>query len=405
MTCYSARLPTAFALILGLAWLAPSAPAHAQAAIPKDVQNNCVNDYKRFCGDYGLGSNALKLCMRKAGPSLSPACVQALVRAGQVSQAEVDKVKSQAKGRKEFRPVSRVSRSMRSANMAQFSKLDGAGQNAELRHSGQELRSTPIMKRILCLSLVAAATLASSAAFAADKCETLTLTGHPQYPVIAWKDGDKIVGAAPALVEAIGKALGLPVVSKYTGSWSDAQAAAKDGTVDMIVGVYYNDERAQFLDYVQPAFIFDPVVAFVAKGKAFNYAGQDDLIGKKGATNKGESYGNEFDAFIKDKLTVERTDGIDDAFKDMLDGKVDYVLAGYYPGLAEATRSGVEDKVQALDPSLLSPEMFVAFSKKSPCASLMPKFSEELTRLTTDGSFNKMVQDATAAWDAAPDTE
>jgi hypothetical protein len=32
--------------------------------------------------------------MRKAGPSLSPACVQALVQAGKISQAEVDKVKA-----------------------------------------------------------------------------------------------------------------------------------------------------------------------------------------------------------------------------------------------------------------------------------------------------------------------
>jgi len=261
------------------------------------------------------------------------------------------------------------------------------------------------MKRVLFLSLVAAASLAGSAAFAADTCETITLTGHPQYPVIAWKDDDKIVGAAPALVEAIGKMLNVPVESKAMGSWADAQDAVREGKVDMIVGVYYNDERAQFLDYVQPAFVFDPVVAFVAKDKAFAYSGQDDLIGKKGATNKGESYGNEFDAFIKDKLTVERTDGIDDAFKDLMDGKVDYVLAGYYPGLAEATRMEIEGKVKPLEPSLLSPEMFVAFSKKSPCISLMPKFSEALTVLTTDGSFHKMVQDAIVAWDTEPDTQ
>jgi hypothetical protein len=83
--------------------VAPSGAALAggAAAVPKDVQNNCVNDYKKFCGDYGLGSNALTLCMRKAGPSLSPACVKSLVRTGQVSQAEVDKVKAQSKGRKE----------------------------------------------------------------------------------------------------------------------------------------------------------------------------------------------------------------------------------------------------------------------------------------------------------------
>jgi len=36
--------------------------------------------------------------MRKAGPGLSPACVQALVKAGKVSQADVDKIKAKAKG-------------------------------------------------------------------------------------------------------------------------------------------------------------------------------------------------------------------------------------------------------------------------------------------------------------------
>jgi hypothetical protein len=35
----------------------------------------------------------------------------------------------------------------------------------------------------------------------------------------------------------------------------------------------------------------------------------------------------------------------------------------------------------------------------------MPKFSEALTELTTDGSFHKMLQDAIVAWDAEPDTQ
>jgi hypothetical protein len=36
--------------------------------------------------------------MKKAGPSLSPACVQALVQAGKVSHADVDRIKAQMKG-------------------------------------------------------------------------------------------------------------------------------------------------------------------------------------------------------------------------------------------------------------------------------------------------------------------
>jgi hypothetical protein len=94
-----ARLPAAFGLILCFLW-ATSSEVMAQAGtITKGMQNNCVNDYKKFCGDYGLQSAALNLCMKKAGPSLSPACVRALVQAGKVSQAEVDKIKAQMKGR------------------------------------------------------------------------------------------------------------------------------------------------------------------------------------------------------------------------------------------------------------------------------------------------------------------
>ena len=256
------------------------------------------------------------------------------------------------------------------------------------------------MKKILSLSFAAALSLTGHAASAAGNCAKITATGHPQYPVIAFREGDKLVGAAPSLVEDIAKKLNVPLESKFMGNWADAQGAARDGTADLIFGIYYNDNRAEYLDYVQPAFMYDPVAVFVVKGKAFPFAGQDDLIGKKGVTNQGESYGTAFDAFIKEKLDVARADGIDDAFKDLLAGKADYLIAGYYPGLAEAATQGIKDQIEALQPTLLTAEMFVAFSKKSPCLSLMPGFSEGITELTTDGSFNLILIDAIKTWDA-----
>jgi polar amino acid transport system substrate-binding protein len=284
---------------------------------------------------------------------------------------------------------------------------DGLGRGRRKLHSlirallDQKQGATLIMKRIICLSVFVALTLTGHAAFAADACTKVTLTGHPQYPVIAFKDGDTIAGVAPMLVEAIGKDLKIPVESKFTGTWADAQAATRDGKVDMIVGVYFNDERATYLDYVKPAFMFDEVVIFVPKGKTFPFSGQDDLIGKKGVTNQGESYGTDFDAFIKDKLTVARADGIDDAFKDLLAGKADYLIAGYYAGFAEASKAGIKDQIEAVSPALLEAEMFIAFSKKSPCRSLASQFGDGITAMTTDGRFDKMLEAATTAWDAA----
>lgn len=94
MNCDRARSVTAVALILSAVCLAPCLALAQAGTITPDMQRSCTNDYKRFCGDYGLQSNALNNCMRKAGPQLSPACVQALVKAGKVSQGEVDKLKA-----------------------------------------------------------------------------------------------------------------------------------------------------------------------------------------------------------------------------------------------------------------------------------------------------------------------
>jgi hypothetical protein len=59
----------------------------------KAVQQFCRDDYKKYCGEYGLESTALRDCMNRVGEDLSKACVRALVRSGEVSQAEVDRRK------------------------------------------------------------------------------------------------------------------------------------------------------------------------------------------------------------------------------------------------------------------------------------------------------------------------
>jgi hypothetical protein len=99
MTCYRAAETVFFILVLAFACAAPSMAWSQAGTITKGMEQYCANDYKKFCGEYGLQTSALNLCMRKAGPSLSPACVQALVQAGRISQAEVDRIKAQMKGR------------------------------------------------------------------------------------------------------------------------------------------------------------------------------------------------------------------------------------------------------------------------------------------------------------------
>ena len=81
-------------LLLAFAVLAvPSLAAAEPIPYSKTVQKSCAADYKKYCGDYGLESAALRSCMDRNGNSLSPSCVKALVSDGQVSQSEVDRRK------------------------------------------------------------------------------------------------------------------------------------------------------------------------------------------------------------------------------------------------------------------------------------------------------------------------
>jgi hypothetical protein len=65
----------------------------AQHKYSKAVQSACVNDYKAHCGQYGIETEALRLCMDRAGRQLTRSCVDALVAAGEVSKQEVERRK------------------------------------------------------------------------------------------------------------------------------------------------------------------------------------------------------------------------------------------------------------------------------------------------------------------------
>jgi hypothetical protein len=77
----------AFALLL--------VPALA-GVITEREKRDCPNDYHKYCGEYGLGTEALRACMSRNIRKLSRVCVAALVDAGELSQAQADKLHGKA---------------------------------------------------------------------------------------------------------------------------------------------------------------------------------------------------------------------------------------------------------------------------------------------------------------------
>jgi polar amino acid transport system substrate-binding protein len=253
---------------------------------------------------------------------------------------------------------------------------------------------------LLALVVPGAALAAPDAAVAVPPaCPELVVTGHHYYPPVAWSSGGKVVGAAPELVARIAAGLGVAkVTSKDFGSWEKAQAAARNGEADVIVGIYRNDERKEFLEYVEPAFMVDPVSVVVRADAPFRYAEWSDLKGRKGVTAVGESYGTQFDNYMARTLTVARVSGIDKAFAAVLDGTADYAIVAFYPGRDAARKQGLFEKLAFHPKTIVNADMFVAFSKKSKCLPALKDGFAKALKAAVDGG--KVIE----LLDAASDT-
>ena len=77
-------------------------PAEAGNVTERE-KRDCQGDYHAYCSEYGLGTNALRACMSRNIKKVSHACVGALVAAGELSQAQADKL--QGKGKTTKKPV------------------------------------------------------------------------------------------------------------------------------------------------------------------------------------------------------------------------------------------------------------------------------------------------------------
>ncbi len=237
-------------------------------------------------------------------------------------------------------------------------------------------------------------------ALAQGACTHLTATGHPEYPPVGYRDGTAIAGAGAALVQEIAARLGVAITVTDTGTWEGAVEAVRTGAADLIFGLYRTDDRLLFLTFVEPPFLLDTAVIMVRAGGGFVFAGQNDLIGKRGVSNIADSWGAAFDAFIAQNLSVARVEGARAVFDALLSGAADYAIVGLYPALAHAAEFGVRDQVTMLTPPISAEPLFVAFSNLSPCLALVERFAAEIAVAIADHHMDALVAAADADWAA-----
>ena len=223
-----------------------------------------------------------------------------------------------------------------------------------------------------------------------DKKEgIMIISGHPGYPPIMWQTGTTITGVGAELAETVCRELKIQYEIKYSGPWKRVQENARNGSIDLIIGIYANDARKKYLDYTVH-YMSEPTYIVSLKGRPFFYEKKEDLVGKTGVTIHGESFGQDLDDFIQSSLNIKRVYTGDALFKNLMTGRADYILWGYYPILTSAAKMGCSDKIIAYDKAPVAVEnLYMAFSKKSVFSGRLKQVDAIIHRLRKNGTLEK----------------
>lgn len=87
----ASRVQKLVKLGLALAAAALAMTAGQASAYSSRVRKACSGDYHKFCPSYKEDSAALRSCMRANGGGISKHCFDALVDAGEVSKADIQR--------------------------------------------------------------------------------------------------------------------------------------------------------------------------------------------------------------------------------------------------------------------------------------------------------------------------
>lgn len=257
--------------------------------------------------------------------------------------------------------------------------------------------------RWACLAMGGVIWTLAEAAFATGACERIVVTGNPEYPPVVWADPDdstRLTGAAIELLELALDGSGIKVETLNVGPWARAQEEARDGRVDMLASAFMTMERLGEMDYVHPPYMEVPSVVFVKRGASFAYSGWNDLRDKRGSTTVDTSFGSAFDTYAKEQLNIEQAASIEQSFRQLLAGRVDYVVYERHRGQALAERLGLQDQLDILDGSVINEQLYFTISHNSACNSpaLRGALAQGMHRLVNEGAPRRILEKYRDRW-------
>ena len=258
------------------------------------------------------------------------------------------------------------------------------------------------MKLLSLAKIILIGLLASTSFAATSQCTRLVLAADPDYPPLHWFDGANMHGASIDIAKRVLDDLKIPYEVRYLGPFPRVMAAAKRGDIDMVVTLTKTQERETFLLYSKTAVFVNPVAVFTARERPVTFNSRSDLIGLRGGITRSNVFGDGFDEYMKQNLSIEEANSPASNFRKLGADRLDYFITGYYTGMAHLLKRGDEDDFVAKSPYLVETPNYIALTRKGRCAGKLEAIDARLTVLKKNGILDELIRQSFSQWKATP---
>jgi len=226
-------------------------------------------------------------------------------------------------------------------------------------------------------------------------CTSVQLNGSGiWYPVSMRKEGaGALKGIFPDLGREIFDGLDVPVAVGPELPWKRLLTLLEVGQIDVLAGAYLTKERAEKFGVSRPVML-EEVRVFARTDLPVKPEKLDDLVGLRGVAPFGASFGEEFDTFAADKLSIERQPA-DDFLTNMRlvkEKKADFLILPRQDGERMIGEAEAEGLVEMLPWPAAVNTLHYMFSRSSPCLELLDRFDAELKRKLDAGVLDGLIQ-------------
>jgi|GEM_PF-698053 len=193
------------------------------------------------------------------------------------------------------------------------------------------------------------------------------------------------VGFSVDITRAIAKTMGMEVEIRLS-LWADARKALENGKIDVILGMFYSEERAKIYDFSPPFVLISNAIFARKDSPPANSI--SDLRSKEIIVMRGEVM---HDYIIKNRLTDRMlvTETPDDALRLLASGKGDYALVAQMLGFYWIKELKLSN-IKTVGPS---PEPFKnCFAVRKGNQILLSRFTEGLNILNQTGEYQRLYE-------------